>query len=226
MNWESTAIGILVIIFFTLMFIEVRRWQNGRDANNNILLEILPPTGQEYYALAKKDERALTIKSPTQKGVKFTYFVDKQATWDSQYPASDLSITRVNIKKVIFQEGEKEPAVKRKVYIKEVDDDGIEHTVLKNIEIATPTLVALAKDGDDLRDIIREVNGDAGLFGANTGTITIILCALILIITGGCAYYAYTGYNELLVTKSNTIAIGIKLGIPVAGNQTSTNPIK
>jgi hypothetical protein len=190
LNWSSFGIGFGVIIFSVLIFVEVRRWQNNNDARNSMLLEILPPTGTPYYALAKKDEHALTIKSPTQKGVKFTYFTDVQAAWDFRYPSSDLSITQVNIKRVTYYEGQKEPALKRKVYVTEIRD-GVTYKVLKDLEIATPTLVALAKDGNDLRDIIREVNGDSGIFGANTGLVTLIICGLVLILSGVAVYYIY-----------------------------------
>jgi hypothetical protein len=191
LNWNSAIIGFAVIILSTLLFIEFRRWQNNKDAKNCIQLEILPPTGTIYYAIAKKDEHSLTIKSPTQKDVKFTYMVDTHATWDVRYPASDLEVTQVWIKRVTYYEGGKEPALKRKVLVTVIDQEGNESKVLKDVEIATPTLVALAKDSHDLRDIIREVNGDTGIFGANTSLVTLIICGLILVAAGVIFYYIY-----------------------------------
>jgi hypothetical protein len=201
-TWVNYAIAPILFILALLILIEFRRWQNKKTAENKILLEILPPTGQEYYALATKDERRLIVKSPTRKDVKHAYFVDKQATWDSEYPASDIWLTRVSIKKVIYIEGQKEPAVKRP--IKVIDGNG--KTVNADVEIANPTMVALTKDSDDLAAIIREVNGNTGLFGANTGLVTFIVCALVLIVSAVSVYYDFQNYNRILKIRD---ALGI-----------------
>jgi hypothetical protein len=223
LNWDSLFIGIAVISLATLIFIEFRRWQNNRDSQHCVQLEILPPTGQIYYALAKKDEHSLTIKSPSQRDVKFTYMVDTHATWDVSYPSSDLSITQVNIKRVTYYEGGKEPALKRKVLVTETDENGRDFKVLKDIEIATPTLVALAKDGNDLRDIIREVNGDNGIFGANAGLVTIIVCGLVLIVSGVSLYYTYQYVVPYVQAIYNDVhAITQALGIHTVTNSTAT----
>ncbi len=205
MIWYNSAIGIGVALLAILIYIELRRWQNKRDAKNKVLLEILPPTGQEYYALATKDEKRLTVKSPTVKGLKHTYFVDRQATWDSEYPMSDLSFTRVTIKKVIYKEGEKEPAVKRPSIVM-ADGKATEAYV----EIANPTLVALTKDADDLVVIIRETNGSQGIFGANTNLVIIIVLAIILAIGGANTYYLYKIDKFLMPPPVATPAQGQK----------------
>jgi hypothetical protein len=117
---------------------------------------------------------------------------------------SDLSFTRVDIKRVIYKEGHMEPAVKRPLII--INKDG--KPVETDVEIANPTLVALTKDADDLAVIIREVNGSQGIFGANTALVTFILCTLIFIASVGGAYFGYQTYKRLEIIAN---AQGINL---------------
>jgi hypothetical protein len=199
LNWISMGIGIGAVIVAMLVFLEVKRWANQKASQNKVLLAILPPTGIKYYALATKDEKMLKIKSPTQRDKSHVYIVDKEAAWDAWWPFSDFRLTQVLIKEITYYEGQKEPALKR----------GID-------EIANARTVAIIQDSNDLAALAREVRGDNDtLFGAKTGVITVIVCAIILIVAGVGTYYTYKGYDYVIRTSQIAQLLAEKLGIIV-----------
>jgi len=115
-QWLLSSFAFMVAIMVGVVWIWVKRHQNAEMVKNKVLVEIYTNIGTTTKFMLSRDATdSSLLRIPLKEGQKSqeTYALRKDAMFDCMLPEGTFSFLKVPGKKIVFKEGDAEPAIKR-----------------------------------------------------------------------------------------------------------------